>query len=225
MKVHMIRTMAWGVFLLAPWACLAEAGKDAPIDASIDMTGAPAWMKLLPKPAPAPYRFPDGEERRQRYLRETFSVNTVASSAFGAGFSHLRNSPVEWEQGSDGYARRFGNSLGNAYVRNSLVHGIAAMAGEDIRYIRSDRESFKGRIGYALAMPVLARNREGRIRFSAARFIGGAANSGISRTWSPPSWRDWGNASKNYGYWLLTEAGFNVAREFFPDMLRALKGR
>lgn len=214
----MTRTILLGVLLLAPCVCHGE-------DASLDTAGAPMWIKMLPKPAPVPYQFPDGNERFRRYASETFGVNSLLGAGVGAGFSQWLDSPTEWGQGAEGYGRRFANSLGNTYLRNTMVHGLAAAFKEDIRYVRSGRTTVKGRLGYVLASPVVAHNRDGDLRFSAARFIGGAANAGITRTWAPASWHGWGHASRNYGYWLLTEMGYNFAREFFPDMLRRFKKR
>jgi hypothetical protein len=43
--------------------------------------------------------------------------------------------------------------------------------------------------------------------------------SSISSVWGPRSWQGAGNIAGNAGLTFLSTAGFNVIREFLPDML------
>lgn len=194
-------------------------------DPTLDTTGLPFYMPLMPKPTPEPWRFPDGKTRRQRYIAETFGVNTYAGAAVSAAYSFWVNDPHEWDQDVGGYGLRVSNNIAGAWVRGTAVHGLAVVFKEDIGYSRSNKASAKGRILYAVSRSMLAKDGNGHLRFSYSRAVGGVGTAFLSRTWAPDSWRPWDNAGKNYGYWLVTEAGFNVAKEFFPSMVRALRNK
>lgn len=212
-------------FLLLAMMPLAVSGQTGSADPTLDTAGLPAWINFVPKPAPEPWRRPTGEERLAQYARDTFGVTPLLAAGIGASVSFGLGRPVEWPQDFHGYRRRFGNNAAQHYIRSTAMHGLAAALGEDNTYYRSQKQGAGARLGYALGHAFLARNGEGRLRFSASRFVAGAGVSKLSRTWVPPSWKGWDNVAVSYLLWSATEAGVNVGREFFPDLARALRGR
>ena len=210
---------------VAPGTPKTTAAPDPKSDPTLGAEGLPFYVSLMPKPAPEPWRYPDGETRRQRYVSETFGMNTYAGAAVAAAYSFWLNDPREWDQDAGGYGLRVANNVAGAWVRGTAVHGLAVVFKEDIGYSRSNKTGTKDRIFYAISRSMLAKNGNGNLRFSYARAAGGVGSAFLSRTWAPESWRSWDNAGKNYGYWLATEAGFNVAKEFFPSMVRALRNK
>lgn len=201
----------------------ARAATAPDLDPTIDTTGLPFYVPLMPKPESEPWRFPDGETRKRRFVAETFGANTYAGAAVAAAYSFWLNNPREWDQDFPGYTQRVGNNVAGAWVRGAAVHGLAAAFDEDISYSRSNAASAKNRILYAVGRTVLAKDGNGHLRLSYSRAMGGVGSAFLSRTWAPESWRPWDNAMKNYSYWLLTEAGFNIGKEFFPSLVRSLK--
>lgn len=207
--------------LLWPVALFAQAVPDPTLDTS----GLPLWVNFVPKPAPEPWRAPTGEERLVRYARETFSATPVLAAGIGASVSFGLGRPEEWPQDFKGYSRRFGNNAAQHYIRSTAIHGLAAVLREDNTYYRSRKQGAGARLGYAMGHAFLARNSSGNLRFSASRFVGGVGTSKLSRVWVPPSWKSWDNVAVSYALWSVTEAGINVGKEFFPDIVRALRGR
>lgn len=192
-------------------------------DPSLDTTDMPFYVKLLPKPTAEPWAYPDGDTRWRRFAKETFGPMTYGSAAFAAAYSFWLNNPREWDQDLTGYGQRLGNNVAGAWVRGSMVHGLAAAFKEDISYSRSNKSTAKERLIYALSRSMVAKNENGDLRFSYSRAMGGVGSAFVSRTWVPESWRPWDNAMKNYGYWVATEAGFNVAKEFVPSLIRVFQ--
>jgi hypothetical protein len=203
----------------------ALGAQTAPADPTLDTKGLPAWVNFVPQPAPEPWRAPTGEERLVRYAKETFSGMPLMAAGMGAAVSYGMGEPEEWRRGFRGYGKRFANNAAQHYIRSTAIHGLAAVLGEDNTYYRSRKGSVGARLGYAVGHAFLARNGDGRLRFSASRFVGGVGTSKLSRTWVPPSWKTWDNVAVSYGLWSLTDAGMNVGREFLPDLIRAFRGR
>jgi hypothetical protein len=201
------------------------AAQTTPADPTLDTKGLPAWVNFVPKPAPEPWRMPTGEERLVRYAKETYSGMPLLAAGMGAAVSYGIARPEEWPQDFGGYGKRFANNAAQHYIRSTAIHGLAAVLREDNTYYRSRKQGAGARLGYALGHTFLARNGDGRLRFSTSRFVGAVGTSKLSRTWVPPSWKTWDNVAVSYGMWSLTEAGMNVGREFLPDLIRVLKGR
>jgi hypothetical protein len=59
--------------------------------------------------------------------------------------------------------------------------------------------------------------------FSVSAVSGVIAAAGVSSIWGPSSFKGIGNISENAGLSFATTAGFNVIREFLPDILHRRK--
>jgi hypothetical protein len=206
------------ILLALPLAAAAQH------DPTLDITGLPGYIGLLPRPAPEPWRAPTQRERFETYVENTYSVTPLASALFGAAVSQGINSPREWGQGMEGYGRRVGNNLAGHALRNNLMYGFSVAFREDNRYFRSNKTGAGARIFHALSRAFMARNNQGGERVSMSKFLGIAGTSAISRAWAPRSWQGIDDISINYGFVVATDAGFNVAREFFPDIVRRFRG-
>jgi hypothetical protein len=157
-------------------------------------------------------------DRLNHYIHGTFSVEALLRSAAGSGISQLNNTPSEWGQGAEGYARRFGNSYAQLIMRQTLMYGAADALGEDNRYLPSRRRGFGPRLGYAIESSFLARKSDGTRRLSYSRLGSYVAVAFISREWQPHSTSNAQNAASSFGTTIGTEVGFNVAREFLPKL-------
>src|SRR5271155_1945152 len=90
---------------------------------------APAQTEAGPTPAAAPTQTPytplTQSDRFHNYLKGTFSVESVVRSAAGAAILQGTNTPSEWGQGGEGYAKRFGNSYAQQIMRQTIMYGAA----------------------------------------------------------------------------------------------------
>jgi hypothetical protein len=158
-------------------------------------------------------------ERFHRYVKSLVSLEALGRSVAGAGIQQWSDTPYEWRHGIDGYAKRFGNSYGEYIIRQSLTYGLSSALGEDNRYIRSDQTGFGHRTMYAVESTFLARRSDGTRRLSYSRLSAALATAFISRAWQPPSTRGPEHALGSFGTTMGSEIGFNVVREFLPDLL------
>jgi len=162
-------------------------------------------------------------ERLQYYFKSTFSVESVLSSAAGAGISQWENSPSEWGQGAQGYARRLGNSYAVHIMQGTLMYGASSILHEDNRYIASGETAFGKRLKYSIASSFLARRDDGTRRLSYSRLGSYLATAFISREWQPHSRNGAQNAMQSFEIAIGATVGFNVAREFLPKVFRRHK--
>jgi hypothetical protein len=155
-------------------------------------------------------------ERAKYYVQRMFSPESVLRSAAGAAINQALDTPHEWHQGAEGYGRRFASSYSEHIIQATTMYGTSAIFHEDNRYFRSGKSGFGNRLVYALTSTVLARHDDGDRYVSASRLLSYAAAASLSRLWQPPSTSRLANAGRVFGITLGVEAGFNVAREFFP---------
>jgi hypothetical protein len=104
-------------------------------------------------------------------------------------------------------------------VRQTVSYGVAEAFHEDYRYFGSEEQSAWRRVRHALIYSFMARHADGSYRFSIASVAGVVGASGISSIWGPRSWQGAGNIGQNAGLSFASTAGFNVIREFLPDIL------
>lgn len=210
------RTLLTSCLLAGGLACFGQT-PDAP--SAVDP--APAEAAPAPKlnAAPLVYIPLTQSERARRYAKSLFSVEAIGRSVVGAGLDQWTNTPREWGQGADGYARRFASSFGENVTRETIIYGLSSALDEDNRYFRSERTGFGSRSMYAVESTFLARRSDGTRKVSYSRIIGLVATAFITRTWQPPSERGPGHAAASMGTEVGSEIGFNIAREFLPTLL------
>lgn len=206
------------VILVAEGTCTAQ-------DSAPDAKDAPAFLKLLPQPAPEPWSTITPKQRFDNYASQTFSPVAALGVAAGAAISQGINSPKEWGQGWGAYGLRATSSYGGTLVGNTITFAVSAVVHEDNRYFRSKTEKFGGRLGHVMASPYVSRNDAGRQHFSTSMFLGSAGSSGIPLAWSPRSWQGWNNVGLSYLIWYGQGAGVNLVREFYPTLTRRFRAK
>jgi hypothetical protein len=192
------------------------------VAAPTDSAPVPADSAPAPSAAPAqsPYTPLTQSERLHSYIKGAFSVEALLRSAAGAAILQGTDTPHEWGQGAEGYAKRFGNSYAQQVMRQTLMFGAADALHEDNRYIPSGKTGAGARLKYAMESTFLARKDDGTRRFSYSRIGSTLAVAFISREWQPPSENRPRDAAVSFGSVLGSEVGFNVAREFLPKIFK-----
>ena len=157
--------------------------------------------------------------RLREYLRQTIGPDAILREAAAASISQAIDSPPEWGGGARGYADRFGADMGTLAVHSMFTYGLSAALREDNRYFAASRPGTLRRIWHATLSPFVTRHDDESTGFSYSNVAGVAAASVISRAWSPPSWQGGEQIGRNIAITFAGEAGFNVFREFLPDIL------
>jgi len=163
-----------------------------------------------------------GEDRLRWAVVSTVGPRSLMSGVFSAGLGTLTNSPEEYGPHWDGFGKRYGMRLTGIATGNVIEAGLGAAWGEDPRYFRAEGQPVGSRIGNAVKMTFLARNKDGGIRPAYARYIAVAGNNVLSNTWRADSEATAADASLRIGIGFLSRMGSNLLSEFLPDMKRRL---
>ena len=160
------------------------------------------------------------KKRFQLYLVNTVGPIPIFGEALAAGISQWGNRPEEWGQGWNAYGKRFANNVAYNGVRQSITYGTSVLFHEDNRYFASHKQGFWPRTGYAVLSTITARRPGGGRSLSVSSVAGVIGASTSASFWGPRSWRGAGNISVNAAFSFGATAGFNVVREFLPDLLQ-----
>jgi hypothetical protein len=217
-SLEKISTRCLTAALVVSLAIAVAPGLCAQTSLTADRAEAPA---AIPKPEYVPLT---EHERLRLYLKRLVSPEAAFRSAVGAGIDQGMDTPKEWGEGAVGYGRRFGSAYAEHIVRETLMFGSSSVLHEDNHYIRSGETGFGRRLKYALESSLLARHDDGTRQFSISKIGSALGASFIWRIWQPPSTNSVGDAMENFGIAMGVSAGFDVAREFLPDLFHRKRG-
>lgn len=190
------RTILWSLALCTlPSICSAQQS----------LPNAPGPADPASKPASPVYVPPTQGERFKAYLKHTYGISSVIEAAARGGIEQKRGEPSEWPQGGQGYADRFGSSMGQIAIRGTTSYVIADLFKEDLRRCTSCTNSkFKA----ALEDTFMARKGEdGHEALSVARIVAPWSGSAVAiKTWYPSGYGGGEiarQASLSYGFQFL----------------------
>jgi hypothetical protein len=159
-------------------------------------------------------------ERVADYAIHLADPAAVLSAAASAGIRQATNTPKEWGGGAEAYGDRIGSVFAQHVIQNTLMFGSSFALHEDNRYFVSGQSGFFRRVKYAVRGTMLARHDNGSQSISFSRIGGTAGAAFISRIWQPPSSTTAGDGAVSFGISMGSQIGFNIVREFFPDLKR-----
>jgi hypothetical protein len=190
--------------------------------AAADNPPLPEPSATLSSPPPAQFVPMTSSERLSHYLAGLVDGESILRAAASAGITQAEGTPKEWGGGAEGYGKRVGNAFARHVLDSTLKYGISAALHEDNRYFVSGQTGFFRRTKYAIKSTLLARHDNGNQYFSFSRVGGVAGAAFISRAWQPRSTTSAGDGAVSFGISMGSDIGFNVFREFWPDMKRHL---
>jgi hypothetical protein len=190
-----------------------------------DGPDATSKTTLVSGPTAAEFLPMTRSERFRNYLLGIVDGQSIVFAAASAGIRQAEDSPREWRGGAEGYGYRVGDAFANHVIRRTLQYGASAVLHEDNRYFASGQSGFAHRAKYAVASTFLARRDNGERQISFSRLGGAAGAAFISRIWQPRSTNSAGDGAVSFGLDMGTDVGFNLFREFWPDLKRHLRKR
>ena len=118
-----------------------------------------------------------GQQRLKWFVKSTIGSQSLTGGLFSAGIGTAMDKPKEYGPHWGGYADRYGMRLTGISTGNAMEAGLGAIWGEDPRYFQSKNRTIKGRIGNAMLMTFLARQRDGSYGPAYARYIATPGNN------------------------------------------------
>jgi len=163
-------------------------------------------------------------EKFHVFLRDSYSPVNGVAAAFNAGISQAVQGRTGYGQGWDAYGSRFGAALADnessgffqTFLFPSLLH-------QDPRYFRMRDGSVMHRASYAITRILVTHGDNGRHQFNYSEVMGGFAAAGVSAAYYPDDQRDAGDILMRAGLGILTDAGWNLLKEFGPDLSLAFR--
>lgn len=155
--------------------------------------------------------------------QDSFDYSSFIYEGILAGMAMAQKSEPSFGQGASGYGLYYAHNFADGTIENYLVGAfVPAVTKEDPRYYTLGHGGFVKRTGYALSRLVITRTDSGNRTVNLSEIIGAGAAAGISNTYYPAESNPWVKTYQRWGSQLIQDAIGNVAKEFWPDINRAL---
>lgn len=164
------------------------------------------------------------KEKFRLFVQDSVDPVTFLTVAFDAGLDQAQNTAPSYGQGAEGYGRRFGAEYAGE-VSSGLLKDFVypTIFSEDPRYYRLARGTAKRRFVHAMEHAVIAHRDNGSVMFNFSEWLGTASTVALSNTYYPDNKRGFAPAAERFGSDVLQDMGFDVLREFWPEISKKFK--
>jgi hypothetical protein len=206
------RYIAVILLALASLGVAPQMAAQAPADSSSSSSGVEA--ATVPQPV-SHYTRPTAKVEFHNYLFDTFGPYPIVGAGITAGINQAYKTPPEWQQGAEGYGKRYASVFGIAGVSTTTRYAVAKAFGEDTLYYRCECTGIFPRLRHAVVSTFTSRRGgDGHRVFSFPALVAPYAGTMTAvYAWYPGRY----NASDGFrmgNYSLLGYAGGNIALEF-----------
>lgn len=176
---------------------------------------APSAAASGAAPVSPVYSPPTQGERFKAYITHTYGIKSIVEAAVRGGIEQKRDEPSQWPQGGQGYADRFGSSMGQIAIRGTTSYVLADIFKEDLRITPCGSSCTKSKFKAALEDTFMARKgQNGHETFSVARVVAPWAGSAVAiNTWYPSGYG---------GSEIARQASFSYGFQFIKNYIREL---
>jgi hypothetical protein len=169
---------------------------------------------------------PTERTKVNNYLFDAFGPYPIAGVAIAAGVNQWTDSPPEWNQGVEGYSKRFGSNFGIEAISITTRYGLAEAFRQDTLYYRCECNGFFPRLRHAAISTLTGRQGEdGHRVFSIPALVAPYAGTMAAVYGWYPNRFGAKDAFRMGNYNLLLDVGANVGLEFFYSGPHSLLSR
>lgn len=159
------------------------------------------------------------------FIQDSVDPVTFLGAAYAAGVSQAKNYDPSFGRGAIGYGRRFGavmaDKASSAFFKD---FAYPTLFSEDPRYYRLAHGGFSQRLFYAASHSFVAhRETDGARMFNFSEWLGAASAVALSNVYHPDHQRGFWPAARRVGFGVTSDIGFDVLREFWPEIARKFK--
>jgi hypothetical protein len=160
------------------------------------------------------------------YAFDAFGPYPIVGAAAAAGINQATNAVPEWNQGAEGYGRRFGSDFGIVVVGTTTRYAMAEAFKEDTLYYRCECRGVFPRLSHAVLSTLTTRRGEdGHHVFSFPALVAPYAGSMTAVYGWYPNRYGAKDAFRMGNYSLLGYVGANISLEFIYGGHRSLLSR
>jgi hypothetical protein len=195
-------------------------------DSSAQPSGQERLFGILPgygmvEPGAQPPPLTSGQ--KFKLASQYLNPYTFVFVAVEAGVNQARNHPAGYGQGAEGFGKRYGAGLADGLSDGVFVTGVyPSLFHQDPRYYRLDEGSFSHRTGYAITRILVTRQDSGRKAFNFSEVLGSFSAAALAVAYYPAENRDFSDVAERAGVQFAFDAGFNVLKEFYPEIERRM---
>jgi hypothetical protein len=154
---------------------------------------------------------------------DAFDPFSWVTSGLYAAVAQRQNQYPAYGQGLNGYAKRFGGAFADGAIGSFLSEAILpSILHQDPRYFRLGDGTKLHRISYAMSRVLVTRTDAGNAQFNFSEIFGNLGGAAMSNLYYPPGDRSAPQTIEKFTVSVFSDAGFNVLREFWPDMRHSI---
>jgi hypothetical protein len=158
------------------------------------------------------------------FVRGSYDPATFLNAGFNAGLSQAEDQDRAFGQGFAGYSKRFGaNFADQATFRFFKDFAYPTIFFEDPRYYRLIHGSGKARFLHAVEHVVVAHRDNGNRMFNFSEWLGTVSAISLGNVYHPGNKRGFAPTAEELGFSLMTDMGYDVLREFWPEISHKFK--
>lgn len=158
------------------------------------------------------------------FVRDTIDPISFLEAGFNAGLDQASSRDPTFGQGAQGYGKRFGAEFaGQTTWRFFTDFAYPTIFSEDPRYYRLSQGSGRQRFFHALEHTFVGQRDSGKHMFNISQWLGTVTAVALNDVYHPGNERGLTPALRTSGYALATGMGFDVLREFWPDIAHKLR--
>ena len=164
------------------------------------------------------------KDKAKLFANDFTNPVTFLGAAFNAGIDQAEDGDPRFGQELGGYSMRFGamvaDRASSTFFKDLVYPTIFS---QDPRYYRLGRGGAGHRMIHALSHAIIAQHDDGAPMFNYSEWLGTATTVALSSTYhgyrihGVPPYAEGGAID------IANDAGFDVLREFWPDIVRKLK--
>jgi hypothetical protein len=158
------------------------------------------------------------------FVKDSTDPLNLVVAGFNAGIDQSSNRDPTFGQGAAGYVRRYGANLADS-VSGQFFKDFAypALFSEDPRYYRLGHGTFRKRFLNAAEHLFVAQREDGARMFNYSEWLGSASSAALGNLYHPGNRHGAGDTAQRIGYSFAFDIGYDVLREFWPEITRKLK--
>lgn len=158
------------------------------------------------------------------FVEDSTDPLNFIGAGFNAGIDQASNSDPTFGQGAAGYGRRYGANLADS-VSGKFFKDFAypVIFFEDPRYYRLGHGSPGKRLLNAAEHLFVAHREDGTRMFNYSEWLGSASAAALGNLYHPGNQHGTGDTARRVGYSFAFDIGYDVLREFWPEITRKLK--
>lgn len=200
---------------------------DGPFNKAVTYFSRKLEIKTVHAPHPRVARKLCGlrpSEKFDLFVSNSFEPVSFIGAGFNAGIAQAENSDAAFGQGTTGYGKRYAAAFTDS-VSSDFFHTFAfpVLFRQDPRYYRRLEGSTGQRLRHAVSHVFVARRDSGTKMFNFSEWLGTVSSVALSNTYHPGNKRGVGPAAQRTGISIASDMGFDVLREFWPEIIHKMK--